>query len=133
VATEPLASNVTIRTGAAKIEIDALWAHFRIFDIVGLLIVRREVVPFSSKVAQFVPNRRETVIGATIPPGSNQSIPDTRTNANDQIITATVAIAPRGFKHSRRSSSGSSRNDGCYPALLCGALDRPGFFFALRC
>jgi hypothetical protein len=44
VATEPLASNATIKTGAAKIDTDALRAHFRIFDIVGLLIVRREAV-----------------------------------------------------------------------------------------
>jgi hypothetical protein len=44
VATEPLASNATIRTRAAKIEIDALRVDFRIFDIVGLLIVKREAV-----------------------------------------------------------------------------------------
>jgi hypothetical protein len=44
VATEPLASHATIRTGAAKIEIDALRVDFRIFAIVGLLIAMREAV-----------------------------------------------------------------------------------------
>ena len=44
VATEPLASHATIRTGAAKIDTDALLVYFRIFGIIGLLIVRREAV-----------------------------------------------------------------------------------------
>ena len=33
--TESLASNATIRTGAAKIDTDTLRAHFGMFDIVG--------------------------------------------------------------------------------------------------
>ena len=45
-ATEPAASNATIRTGAAKIETDAMRARFRIFDILGLPIVRREAAAF---------------------------------------------------------------------------------------
>ena len=46
VATEPFASNATIRTGAAEIDNDALRTHFRILDIAGLPIVRREAAAF---------------------------------------------------------------------------------------
>jgi hypothetical protein len=62
--TEPLASNATIRTGAAKIDTDTLRAHFGMFDIVGLLILGVKPLPrYASAVAIVGPSRpirRET-------------------------------------------------------------------------
>ena len=88
VATEPLASHATIRTGAAKIDIDAPRLHFGMFDILGLPIVGAKRVPLYALGGGSV--------GAHLPRNGErcrpfrrhrepESIPDARTSANDRV------------------------------------------------